>query len=94
MDSTVRTVILYQFTNNDNVQMEKQILLLQVFRFAVGRCYSNCHLNPNSVTLNMEAAYFCKMSEQMHYTTRCKNPEDTHGTMRKMTGEIMKFLVT
>jgi len=42
----------------------------------------------------MEAAHFCKMSEQMHYTIQHKNPEDTHGTMRDMTGEIMMFLVT
>jgi hypothetical protein len=54
----------------------------------------NCHLNPNSVTLNMEAAHFCKMSEQMCYPTQHKNAEDTHGTMREMIGEIMMFLVT
>jgi hypothetical protein len=42
----------------------------------------------------MEAPHFFRMSEQMRYTTHHKNPEDTHGTMREMTGEIMMFLVT
>jgi len=67
MDSTVRTVLFYQFTNNDNTNGKKKITVAS-FQVCIGGGYSSCHLNPNSVTLNREAAHFCKMSEQMHYT--------------------------
>jgi len=36
MDSTVHTVLLYQFTNDDNVQMEKTNITVESFQVCSG----------------------------------------------------------